>query len=63
MAPSPEDLHVDQLADHPELFGQVGILRWKEWAYGEKDPARFIEVTAREGHQQGRQAARLCPAD
>lgn len=48
MATSPGDLHVDQLADHPELFGQVGILRWKEWAYGEKDPTRFIEVTAEE---------------
>jgi GNAT superfamily N-acetyltransferase len=48
MATSPEDLHVDQLADHPELFEQVGILRWKEWAYGEKDPARFIEVTVAE---------------
>lgn len=48
MATSLEGLHVDQLADHPELFGQVGILRWKEWAYGEKDPARFIEVTAGE---------------
>src|SRR5580704_5789436 len=48
MATSPEDLHVDQLADHTELFEQVGILRWKEWAYGEKDPTRFIEVTAGE---------------
>ena len=24
------------------------MLRWKEWAYGEKDPARFIDVTAEE---------------
>lgn len=32
----------------PELFEQVGVLRWKEWAYGEKDPTRFIEVTAEE---------------
>ncbi len=45
MAPSPEGLRVDQLADHPELFRQVGILRWKEWAYGQDDPARFIEVS------------------
>jgi GNAT superfamily N-acetyltransferase len=43
-----EDLHVDQLADHPELFEQVGLLRWKEWAYGEKDPTRFIEGSAEE---------------
>ena len=48
MATSLEDLHVDHLADHPELFEQVGILRWREWAYGEKDPTRFIEVAARE---------------
>jgi GNAT superfamily N-acetyltransferase len=43
-----EGLHVDQLAAHPGLFEQVGILRWKEWAYGEQDPARFIGVTAGE---------------
>src|SRR6266540_5931190 len=48
MAVTLDDLHVDQLAAHPELFEQVGILRWREWAYGEKDPARFIDVTAEE---------------
>jgi hypothetical protein len=48
MATSLEDLHVDQLADHPELFEQLRILRRREWAYGEKDPTRFIEVTVGE---------------
>jgi GNAT superfamily N-acetyltransferase len=48
MTASLGDFHVVRLADHPELFRQAGILRWKEWAYGEKDPARFIDVTARE---------------
>lgn len=48
MATSPQDPRVVRLADHPELTRQAGILRWKEWAYGEQDPARFIDVTARE---------------
>lgn len=48
MATSLDDLRVEQLAAHPDLFAQVGLLRWKEWAYGERDPARFIEVTAEE---------------
>ncbi|HEY9291708.1 MAG TPA: GNAT family N-acetyltransferase [Microlunatus sp.] len=39
---------VEQLAAHPELLEQVGILRWKEWAYGEKDPARFVDVSREE---------------
>ena len=36
------------LADHPESFEQVGLLRWKEWAFGAQDLAPFIEVTAKE---------------
>lgn len=48
MTISRADLHVGQLAGQPELVEQAGVLRWQEWAYGEKDPARFIEVTARE---------------
>lgn len=39
------EVHVDQLAAHTELTEQVGLLRWTEWAYGEKDPTRFIDVT------------------
>ncbi len=40
-----DDVQVDQLAAHPELTDQVGLLRWMEWAYGENDPRRFIDVT------------------
>jgi GNAT superfamily N-acetyltransferase len=32
---------------------QVGLLRWKEWAYGAHDPAPFIEVTAKEAGRSG----------
>lgn len=48
MATPLDDLRVEQLAAHPDLFAQVGLLRWTEWAYGETDPTRFIEVTAQE---------------
>ncbi len=48
MATSLGELQVDQLAAHPELFEQVGILRWNEWAYGEKDPTRFVDVSREE---------------
>jgi len=46
-------LRVESLADHPELLEQVGLLRWKQWAYGAQDPAPFIEVTAREAGRSG----------
>lgn len=36
---------MDGLAANPQLFEQVGLLRWREWAYGEKDPTRFIDVS------------------
>ena len=42
------DVRVDSLGDHPELLEQVGLLRWKEWAFGARDLAPFIEVTAKE---------------
>lgn len=45
---TPRDLRVESLGDRPELLEQVGLLRWKEWAFGAKDPAPFIEVTAKE---------------
>lgn len=38
---------------NPELLEQVGLLRWKEWAYGAQDPAPFIEVTAKEAGRSG----------
>lgn len=49
----PGDLRVESLAEHPELVEQVGLLRWKEWAYGAQDPAPFIEVTAKEAGRSG----------
>lgn len=39
---------MESLATRPDLLEQVGILRWKEWAYGERDPQRFIDVSAEE---------------
>lgn len=36
---------MEGLAANPYLFEQVGILRWREWAYGEKDPTRFVDVS------------------
>ncbi|QDP95964.1 GNAT family N-acetyltransferase [Microlunatus elymi] len=48
MASLPVDFHIDQLAARPELIEQVGTLRWIEWAYGDSDPARFIDVTRAE---------------
>jgi GNAT superfamily N-acetyltransferase len=45
---TPRDIRIESLADHPELFEQVGVLRWKEWAYGAADATGFVEVTVRE---------------
>jgi GNAT superfamily N-acetyltransferase len=50
---TPGDTRVESLADHPELFEQVGLLRWKEWAYRAQDTTPFIEVTAREAGRRG----------
>lgn len=60
---SPDDLCVEQLATHPELFEQVGILRWKEWAYGEPDPARFVDVTREESGDGARLPMTLVAVD
>lgn len=57
------DLHIESLADHPELLEQVGVLRWKEWAYGAQDPAPFIEVTAKEAGQGGQLPLTLAAID
>jgi hypothetical protein len=47
------DLRVESLGDHPELLEQVGLLRWKEWAFGARDLTPFIEVTANEAGPSG----------
>jgi GNAT superfamily N-acetyltransferase len=57
------DLRVESLADHPELLEQVGLLRWKEWAYGAQDPAPFIEVTAMEAGRSGQLPMTLVAID
>jgi GNAT superfamily N-acetyltransferase len=57
------DLRVESLADHPELLEQVGLLRWKEWAYGAQDPAPFIEVTAKEAGRSGQLPMTLVAID
>ena len=38
-------VRVDRLAANPQLIKQVGLLRWREWAYGEKDSTRFVDVS------------------
>jgi hypothetical protein len=50
---TPCDVRVESLADRPELVEQVGLLRWKEWAYGAQDATAFIEATAREAGRRG----------
>ena len=59
----PGGLRVESLADHPELVEQVGLLRWKEWAYGAPDPAPFIEVTAKEAGRSGQLPMTLVAID
>jgi GNAT superfamily N-acetyltransferase len=60
---TPGDIRVESLADHPGLFEQVGLLRWKEWAYGAPDPAPFIEITAREAGRSGQLPMTLVAID
>jgi|SRR5215475_874796 len=60
---TPPDLRIESLAGHPELFEQVGLLRWKEWAYGAQDPTAFIEVTAGEAGRAGRLPTTLVAID
>ena len=60
---TPCDIRVESLADHPELLDQVGLLRWKEWAYGAPDAAPFIEVTAREAGRGGQLPMTLVAID
>ena len=43
-----EVLSVHLRADHPNLISDEGILRWKEWGYGDPDPQSWIKVTAAE---------------
>lgn len=49
-SPPPE---VRVLADRPDLVSEVGVLRWREWGYGEKSPQSWIDVTTA---QAGREA-------
>ena len=60
---TPCDIRAESLADHPGLLEQVGLLRWKEWAYGAPDPAPFIEVTAREAGRRGQLPMTLVAID
>jgi predicted N-acetyltransferase YhbS len=43
-----DDLRVEPLSEHPELYGQAGRLRWKEWSYGQRDLRHFVDGTAKE---------------
>ena len=60
---APRGIRVESLADHPEFFEQVGVLRWKEWAYGAPDAAPFIEVTVREAGRTGQLPVTLVAFD
>jgi GNAT superfamily N-acetyltransferase len=60
---APAGIRVESLADHPELLEQVGLLRWKEWAYGARDATPFIEVTAREAGRRGQLPMTLVAVD
>ena len=60
---TPRDIRVESLADHPEFFEQVGVLRWKEWAYGAQDATPFIEVTVREAGRTGQLPMTLVAID
>lgn len=48
MAALPEDVRIENLADHRGLVEAAGLLRWREWANGDPDPREWVEVTARE---------------
>lgn len=41
-------LRVEPLGERADLFGAVGMLRWNQWSYGQKDVSRFVQVTAEE---------------
>jgi GNAT superfamily N-acetyltransferase len=56
------DLYIESLADHPELLEQVGLLRWKERAYGAQDLAPN-EVTAKEAGRSGQLPMTLVAID
>ena len=45
MEPTSSYVRVEQLAANARLVEPVGLLRWREWAYGENDPTRFIDVS------------------
>jgi GNAT superfamily N-acetyltransferase len=60
---TPCEVRVESLADHPEFFEQVGVLRWKEWAYGAQDAIPFTEVTVREAGRTGQLPMTLVAID
>lgn len=63
MPSTPGDFRVEPLAAHPDLMEQAGLLRWREWAYGNPDPGCFIEVTVREAGPGGRLPVALVAID
>lgn len=60
---APRDIRIGSLADHPQLFEQVGLLRWKEWAYGAPDATEFVEATVREAGRAGQLPVTLVAID
>jgi GNAT superfamily N-acetyltransferase len=60
---TPGGIRVESLADHPGLVEQVGVLRWREWAYGARDPAPFVAITAREAGRGGQLPMTLVAID
>ncbi len=37
-----------RLAGHSYLVEEVGVLRWREWGYGDPSPEAWVETTRRE---------------
>ena len=52
MAKLPKGVSVDLLANHPGLIRPIGEMRWLEFGHGSKDPAAFVEITARESGRE-----------
>jgi GNAT superfamily N-acetyltransferase len=63
MATPTGEVRIESLADRAELLDQVGLLRWKEWAYGDPDPTSWIELTAKESGPRGQLPTTLVAID